>query len=77
MATRLKHNYRLMIGDETGDARRVEFEAFDATLALHLAQRESPGREIAVFEDERALGTLTYRSSGYWTIGAAPRKGVG
>ena len=75
MATRLKHTYRVMLRDDgIGEARRVEFEAFDPTLALHLAQREKPGREVMLFEDERPIGTLTYGRGGFWTVGTAPRR---
>ncbi len=74
MATRLKHTYQLMMRDDgIGEAKRVEFEGFDPTLALHLAQREAPGREVAVFEDGKSVGTLTYQARGFWTIGARPR----
>ena len=75
MSTGSKHTYRVILADDgIGEARRVEFEAYDPALALHLAQREKPGRKVMLFEDERPLGTLTYGRAGFWTVDArAPR----
>jgi len=67
------HTYCLVLPeDDSGQQRRIEFEALDPGRAIYLAQQLAPGRNIELREDERPLGIIRHAHEGFWLLWSAP-----
>lgn len=65
-----KHTYRLVVlEDDLGGTRQIEFEAPSAGRAMVVLQNLCGTREVEMFEDDCRLGRLRLSAVGpFWTI---------